>query len=368
VSGKAHWKDIIVFGGAIIGSVIGAGFASGQEVMQFFTHLGFKGSMGAGLVGMLLLSWLSMTILEDGRRNQFENVNAIFAYYCGRKIGLFFEWFVPILMFLVVSIMISAAGATVSEHFGLHPNVGRIGMSIFTLSTVLLGLKKLVYIVGYIAPVFIAFTMIIGITSIVQNPGGISASTHVMQEIKVPGAYSNWFFSGFMYASFLLVGFMPFTTGIGKQAKNKKDTTLGGLFTGIFFLTGAMILSTGLLVNIGEVYDKQIPSLVIASKSTPLVASLFAVLMLMGIYSATVTMLWTAVNRITRKEKSSKYRVTAVIMIIFSYIGGHLQFGTMVGIVYPAIGYMGLVLIAGMVYTKIFKQEMVSRTVQPTRN
>jgi hypothetical protein len=37
---SACWKDIVAFGGAIMAFVIGAGFASGQEVMQFFTHYG----------------------------------------------------------------------------------------------------------------------------------------------------------------------------------------------------------------------------------------------------------------------------------------------------------------------------------------
>ncbi len=353
MTSKVHWHDVFIFGGAIMGSVVGAGFASGQEVMQFFTHLGFAGSMGAGLVGMLTLAWVSMTILEDGRTQQFNHVNDIFAYYCGKKVGVFFEWFVPTLMLLAFSIMISAAGATVYEHYGLKPFIGRAILGLATLATVLLGLKKLTNIVGAIAPALIAFTMLIGITGIIRNPGGIAASAQVMKTIQVRGAYGNWFFSGVMYASFLMVGFMPFATGIGKQAKNRKDTMLGGLFAGIFFLTGAMILSTGLLVNIGQVYDKQIPSLVIASANLPLAATFFALLMLTGIYTASVSMLWTAVNRIESNDRTTRYRVAALLMTILAFFGGQLQFSTMVAIVYPAVGYLGLVLIAGMLYSKI---------------
>jgi len=294
-----------------------------------------------------------MTILEDGRTQQFDNVNEIFTFYCGKKVGTFFEWFVPTLMLLAFSIMISAAGATVYEHYGLHPLMGRIILGMATLATVLLGLKKLSKIVGSIAPAFIALTMLIGITGIVRNPGGVAASAQVLETINVRGAYDNWFFSGIMYASFLMVGFMPFATGIGKQAKNRKDTLLGGLFAGIFFLAGAMILSTGLLVNIDQVYDKQIPSLVLASQNLPLAATFFALLMLTGIYTASVSMLWTAVNRIESNDKTTRYRVTALLMTILAFFGGQLQFSTMVAIVYPAVGYLGLVLIAGMLHSKI---------------
>ena len=352
---KAHWNEIILMGGAIMGSVVGAGFASGQEVMQFFTHLGFIRSIGAGLVGMLLLAWVSMTILEAGRTQQFKDANEIFTYYCGQRIGLFFEWFVPTLMLLAFSIMISAAAATIHEHFGLQPAVGRFFMALLPLLTVLMGLKQLARIVGSIAPLFISVTMIISLTSIMRHPGGIVASTQVLQHIQVPGAYSYWFVSGIMYASFLMVGFMPFAAGIGKQAKNRIDTRLGGMFAGIFFLAGAMVLSTGLLVIIGDVYNKQIPSLVMATFSIPPVAPFFALLMLSGIYTASTSMLWTAVNRIESNDRRRKYRVTAVLMTVIAFFGGHLQFATMVGIVYPAVGYLGLVLIAGMLHRRFLR-------------
>lgn len=353
---KANWKDIIAFGGAIMAFVIGAGFASGQEVMQFFTHLGLWGSLGAGSVAMVLFAWFSATILEDGRRLQLEDPNEIFAYYCGKTMGVFFEWFVPALLFLVVSIMISGAGATVSEHYGWNANIGRIGMAICTLATVLLGLKKLVRIIGYIAPVIVVFTLSMGMISIVQNPAGLAVADQVLQTIDVPGASSNWIFSGILYAAFSVVGLMPFIAGMGKQAINKTDTTLGGIFGGVTFVVGAMILSTGLLANIGEVYNKQIPSLAIASKIVPLMGSMFAVMLLIGIYTTAVPMLWTACNRISTDEKSTKYKVTAVIIIIVSFFGGQLQFGKMVGIVFPTTGYMGMILFAGMIYTKYIKK------------
>ncbi len=352
---QANWKDIIAFGGAIMAFMIGAGFASGQEVLQFFVGFGLWGSLGAGAVSMLLFAWFSAVILEDGRKLQLEDPNSIFAYYCGPAIGKFFEWFVPALLFLVVSIMISGAGATVVEHYGINPNIGRIGMAIAALATVLLGLKKLVRIIGYIGPIIVVFTIGMGLLSIAQNPAGIASSTEVIKTLEVPRAASNWMFAGILYAAFAVVGLMPFIAGIGKQAKSKTDTLYGGIFGGVAFMAGAMILSTGLLANLADVYDKQIPSLVVASKLFPLIGSIFAILLLAGIYTTAVPMLWTACNRITTDEKSTKYKIAATAIIIISYFGGQLQFGSMVGIVYPSTGYMGILLFAGMIYTKYFK-------------
>jgi uncharacterized membrane protein YkvI len=349
---QACWKDVIAFGGAIMAFVIGAGFASGQEVMQFFTQLGLLRSLGAGAVALAVFMWFSAVILEDGRRLQLNDANDIFAHYCGRPVGLFFQWFVPILLFLVLSIMISGAGATVSEHYGANPNLGRLGMALATLLTVLLGLKRLVHIIGYIGPVVIVFTMALGFVSIAQNPGGLGASGEVLKTINVPRASTNWLFSGLLYAAFSLVGLMPFIAGMGKQAKSSTDTMLGGMFGGATFILGAMILSMGLLADIGEVYDKQIPSLALIAGTVPLMASVFAIMLLASIYTTAVPMLWTACNRIATDESSRRYKLSAIVLVIIACFGGQLHFGTMVGAVYPATGYMGLILLVGMVYTK----------------
>lgn len=53
---NACWKDNFAFGGAIMAFVIGAGFATGQEVTQFFTHLGLWRSLGAGTVAMVVFA------------------------------------------------------------------------------------------------------------------------------------------------------------------------------------------------------------------------------------------------------------------------------------------------------------------------
>src|SRR5690625_3730070 len=119
MSRGSTFLNIIVFGGGILAFVIGAGFASGQEIMQFYTHLGFKGSIAAGIISLVIVSWLWATLLEDGRKLQLEDQNDIFRHYCGKYIGIFFVWFVLILMFLVVSIMILTSGATFTVRYGV---------------------------------------------------------------------------------------------------------------------------------------------------------------------------------------------------------------------------------------------------------
>jgi len=61
-------------------------------------------------------------------------------------------------LFGVFVVMISGAGATLTEYYGLHPMVGRVGMALVSFITVSLGLDKLSKILGGIGPIIIVFT------------------------------------------------------------------------------------------------------------------------------------------------------------------------------------------------------------------
>ena len=152
---RVSLKQVVAIGGAFMGFVIGSSFASGQECMQYFTGFGVWKSVGAGLISLLLYVWFVSTIVEDGRYLKLNNSGKIFNFYLGKYLGFALEWFTPIMLFFVYSMMISAAGSTFSEYYGLNGNIGRAIMIIASLATVLLGLNKLVQIIGYISPVLL---------------------------------------------------------------------------------------------------------------------------------------------------------------------------------------------------------------------
>ena len=355
---KAKIGQVIAIGGAFMGFVIGSSFASGQECMQYFTGFGVAGSVGAGAIALVLYAWFVSTIVEDGRYLKLNNSGKMFNFYLGKYLGFALEWFTPIMLFFVYSMMVSGAGSTFEEYYGVNGNIGRAIMIIASLGTVLLGLEKLVKIVGYIAPVLLVVTMFIGILSIVNNPEGIAQADQNLKTVQVNTNFNNWALSGLMYGAYTVTGVVPYLADIGKStATNKKNSILGGLFGGGAFLIAVMILNFGLLANITDVYNLEIPSLFVAASISPVFGHIFSVLLLLGIYTTAVPMLYTVCNKISSDGKSKAYRVAAIVTAIVSIFGGQLSFSTMISIIYPISGYAGVVIFAGMVYTKYIKKK-----------
>lgn len=355
---KIKISQVITIGGAFMGFVIGSSFASGQECLQYFTGHGVLGSIGAGVIALLLYVWFVSVIVEDGRYLKLHNSGKMFNFYLGKYIGFVLEWFTPIMLFFVYSMMISASGSTFEEYYGINSNIGRVAMIIASLATVLLGLDKLVKIVGRIAPVLLIVTIIIGIISIANNPGGIANADSQLQEVKVHSNFENWALSGFMYGAYTVTGVVPYLADIGKSAStNKKNSLLGGLFGGGAFLIAVMILNFGLLANIKVVANLEIPSLYVADSISPVFGAVFSVLLLLGIYTTAVPMMYTVCNKISSDSHSKAYKITAIVTAIVSIFGGQLSFSTMISIIYPISGYAGIVIFIGILYTKYIKKK-----------
>ena len=72
---KIKISQVITIGGAFMGFVIGSSFASGQECLQYFTGHGVLGSIGAGVIALLLYVWFVSVILPKiGRASCRERV------------------------------------------------------------------------------------------------------------------------------------------------------------------------------------------------------------------------------------------------------------------------------------------------------
>ena len=160
--------NIVKLAGAYIAFTIGSGFATGQEVLQFFTSYGPAGYIGA-LVSMFLFAAMGAALMVKGHELNLTVQTEIFRYYCGKYIGYILEFFTIICLFCVVSIMFAGSGAVAAEYFGVGAEIGKLGMAILCVVTVLLGLNGLVDIIGAIGPVITVFTILIGIVTAVTS-------------------------------------------------------------------------------------------------------------------------------------------------------------------------------------------------------
>src|SRR5690606_34267381 len=141
---RSSTMRVLTYAGAIMAFLIGSGFATGQEIMQYFAAYGFWGVFGTGLIVLALISFVSVQFLTVGQREQFDKPAQIFEYYAGKYVGKFFDYFSILFVFLSFTVMVAGAGAVFDEHYNLPTWVGGIGLTVLVALTVWFGLNSLV--------------------------------------------------------------------------------------------------------------------------------------------------------------------------------------------------------------------------------
>lgn len=112
-------RAVIKFAGAFIAWIIGSGFATGQEILQFFSSYGYC-SYGVVLLNLLGFLFLGQVLLTTGYDHRDERDFNHFIFFCGKKAGRFYSWLIPVTLLMIMAVLISGAGATLSELSLIH--------------------------------------------------------------------------------------------------------------------------------------------------------------------------------------------------------------------------------------------------------
>ena len=351
-SQSISWKRVLNIGGAFIAFLIGSGFATGQEVLQYFSSYGYMGVLG-GIVTLILLLYVGVSFITVGQQNKFEKGSDIYKYYCGDKLGIFFDYFSILFIYLSFTVMIAGAGATFNQHFGLPVYFGGIIMAVLATGTVLFGLNNIVDIIGKIGPIIVVLSIFLGLVSIFQNVDNLTKVNEVLPTLTLTKASTNWFFAACSYVGFCMLWLAGFLSSMGATSKSKKEATYGAAGGAIGFSIAVIILSLGLLARIEDVAGSLIPTLYLAEGIHPFLATLFSFIIVAGIYTTSVPLLWSVSARFTEDKSKNFRKLTIVLALIGLVVGIYLPFDKLVNIVYVINGYVGIILLILMVIKSV---------------
>lgn len=346
---------ILTYAGAIIAFLIGSGFATGQEILQYFAAYGYWGIFGTGLLVMLLITYVCVEFFLVGHKHKFDKPSRIFRYYGGKHIGTFFDWFSILFVFLSFTVMVSGAGAVFEEHYGLSKYIGGIGLAAAVGITVWFGLKSLVDVIGKLGPIIVVIAIGLGIFGIARNPGGIAEGAALLPSLEITQASSNWFLAALSYVGFCLLWLAAFLTALGKTSPSRRDAASGGVLGGTVFALACMIVGLGLLATIERVAGTEIPMLVLAGDVSTVFASGFSVIILAGIYTTAIPLLWTVSSRFFADRTPRFKHFTIILAVAGTLVGLVLPFSQMVNLVYVINGYVGMVFLALMLLKTILR-------------
>ena len=339
---------VIKIAGAYVAWVMGSGFATGQEILQFFTSYGYASVI---LIGMNLLGFLLIgpMILQAG----FENgEQSHFQYFCGKRLGTFYDWFLPLSMFAGMVILISGSGATLQEYYGLNHYVGALIMAAAALTAYIAGFQRFIRIVSFIGPAIIAFVVVIGAVTLLRDADGLAYVNDYPDAMQAKQPVPFPWLSGLLYISYNLSGGSKYYSALGGSAHTAKEAVWGAVIGTIALMAAILLMNCAMLTDIGQTAVQDVPTLYLTKKISYSLGAVFSIILIMGIFSSCSAMLWTVSEKFVQ-QGTGKSRIFAACVCLAAFLLGLLPFAQLVGKIYTGLGYVGLLFAGCVIYKRV---------------
>jgi uncharacterized membrane protein YkvI len=336
-----------------IGVVVGAGFATGQEMLQFFTRFGPLGILGIA-VSTVLFTLFGFIIMDLGRKLNARSHLEIIRYTGGSFLGFFMDLLISFFLFGSLTAMIAGTGALFKEQLNLPSLAGNLLMCILTAVTVMNGLRGVVNSISLVVPLLLISVIGISLYSVFTSPLSLILD-HTSS--GGDGLITGWFLSSFLYVSYNTLISVSILGPLGMNAKNRRAIKYGALLGGLGLGLASLMIHLALAVNYSEVTHLEVPMIYIAGRISPVVRLIYAVILICEIYTTAVGSLYGFVSRV---EGIKKVRVGEKSIILVStsaaLLASQLGFSNLVRYLYPLVGYGGTVLLMGLLYVKFRKK------------
>lgn len=319
--------------------------------MQFFTSYGYL-SYGVVLLNLIGFLFFGQILLVTGYEHKTETTFNHCKYFCGEKLGAFYSWLIPITLILIMPVLISGAGATLFEYYGIKSYIGSAIMSGMVLCTYLIGFERLIRIVSTIGPFIIIFSLLVGAITVIHDFHGFWEVPKYESILSESQSAPHWIISSILYLSLNFLSGSVYFTGLGMSADNRKDAKYGAFFGTIAVIMAIAIMNSAILLNAEYLASLAIPMLYLAKKISYIFGAVFSIVLILGMFSSCSAMMWSVCSRFAIGGKKGN-RIFAILVAIFTFVLGLFSFSELVGFFYSLVGYAGLIFIGCVVYKGI---------------
>lgn len=318
-----------------IGAVVGAGFASGQEIRQYFVDYGVY-----GLIGIIIMSVLFVILGERlmlmGYTSKSDSYEVALGYAFRCRFKKFVDFLFTFFLIATAGTMFSGCGAFFEQTFGVNTYVGAAIFALLTYFFTVVGIKGIMGVSSIEIPLLIIVTCFVAFRSV-----DVSDITRfsIINEINYDGFFSA-IFSAIIYVSYNLIMSFSILPALGNACKSRGEIRRTCVLSGVIIGILGYIIYLALLVNYDKIQGVEIPIATLAGTSNGL---LYGIMFLLAVLSTAVGALYGVYARV--EKNNLRFGIVCLTAYLFSLIG----FSNLVSGLYFYMGVIGIFLITMLI-------------------
>ena len=324
-----------------VGTLMGAGFASGREGWQFFGVFGTKGYMGLMISGALFMI-IGMMVSYIARKKNTQDMGRIIDFTDSPKVSAAIGYLMAGILYTIIISMSAAGGSFLSQQFGLPQFIGGLLIVILVIITVLGDFERISKIFRLITPALFAVDVLLCIIVMnmdIQQSGATSG-------FPVSGMAQTWWWASILFVCYNMLGMIPIVGEASVKAKSPGHGIVGAAAGGFMLFLLTLLLITALRSDMAFTNEMDLPMLAYAAKISPVANVAFGTVLFAAIYSAATS---TYYGFSTKIKDGPKKKYILILGAFIGFLCGLTGFNTIVAYLYPAEGYIGIVILLSIV-------------------
>ncbi|NLN65128.1 MAG: hypothetical protein GX144_06945 [Clostridiaceae bacterium] len=340
-----------------IGTIVGAGFATGQEVLQFFNRFGILG-LGGLLIATVLFIVFGYIIMDLGNALRARSHLEVIRHAGGNILGTFTDLVITVFLFGSLTAMIAGTGALFEQQLKIPPLPGNLLMAIITALTVLTGINGVINSISYVVPFLLLSVFGICIYSVMITPVNLKTVPVLSGR---SGIINHWLAAAILYVSYNTVISIAILGPLGVSAQSRKVVWNGAVLGGLGLGAGAVMIYTALSSHAAEIVDLEVPMVFIAGSIMPGAQFIYAIVLIAEIYTTAVGALFGFASRVVDVHKTPGNGKKVILLTsLCALLASQLGFSNLVKFMYPVVGYCGAALLCALVITTLREKNSVS--------
>lgn len=347
-----------------VSTVVGAGFASGQEVLRFFTHFGPWGLAGLA-VATVFLSLCGTAIMLESRLCRARTHGDLLWWLGGAWFARLYDVVITAFLFGTTAVMVAGSGAFFREQLGLPSIAGDLVMALAAVVTVLGGIRGVVAASEAVVPFLLLAVAAIAFAAVGTAGAGGLIHQGLWRTWSRPleAAAPSWVLAAFLYVSYNLILAPAVLTPLAVRARSRAVLVVAGCAGGLLLGAAAAGVDIALLAGLPESASYEVPMLNVAGRLGGALARVLqpvcGLVLWAEIYTTAVGLLYGFAARLgargdpqPRGGEGPVFRRWVLVGGLGAVVAARAGFSNMVTTLYPAVGYAGLVFL-GLVLVRL---------------
>lgn len=328
-----------------IGTVVGAGFASGQEILKFFTQYAPYSSIGI-VIACLFLGLVGSHLFTLGATVKARSYLDVTKGLLGQTPARILDISMVIMLFGVTVAMIAGVGALSEEHLGISFDTGALFTIALTSLVLFLGMKGLLLANSFIVPFMmtvIAFIFFRHLPAHFKLFGDSSSLFPDASNLVSQVPDFKFVASAIMYAAFNLGLSVVVLIPLGGEIQNLRVLKRGAWISATCLCLMLLAADWVMRQHYLDLVASEVPMGKLAGELGKMFQAVFLLALWAEIFSTLLSNVFGLIRGLPGTlgpHRKMRELLGGCLILIFAYGASHIGFSRIVEHVYPAFGFL----------------------------